>query len=77
MGRFMVELIAMTKWEYALVRCGGGKFALLPDGSVHELGSDLRDILSLLNRMGTDCWEVVASAGENNSVTWTLKRPLP
>ncbi len=68
------------KWQYAVVeatRVWRLKITLyLPDGTIKSLKPAPGAVTSLLNQLGAQGWEVVASAGGPGSSTWTLKRAL-
>ncbi|HET8907783.1 MAG TPA: hypothetical protein VFN11_12550 [Ktedonobacterales bacterium] len=55
-------------WQYATIRLN------TTDGTEKKFGGAYPEIVSTLNALGQDGWEVVGSVAAGNWIFWTLKR---
>jgi hypothetical protein len=55
-------------WEYASIRLNA------TDGTEKTFGGAYPEVVSTLNALGTEGWEVAASVAAGNWIFWTLKR---
>jgi hypothetical protein len=64
-------------WEYASVEWlwDGGTFRInLPGNNERSASGSYNELVSLLNELGGDGWEIATCASAGNWLFWTLKR---
>lgn len=74
----------MPKWEYYVLQNTAsptvvGVFGYTPDGKRLRFSeqSGTTELVKVLNKLGSEGWEVISNAAEGYNSTWTLRRLLP
>lgn len=73
----------MQKWEYYIIQNVAtpthvGVFGYTPDGKRlrYSEESGTLQMTMVLNKLGSEGWEVSGTTAEGYYTTWTLKRPV-
>ena len=64
-------------FQYATIEWLWNSSALrlnLPGGQEHSSGGSYKEVVDLLNRLGTERWQVVSCVASANWLFWTLQR---
>ena len=64
-------------YEYAIIEWlwdVGSIELILPNGENQKMQGAYPEIISLLNDLGKNGWDIATSVASNNWIVWTLKR---